>query len=155
MRSQLEVIALDGEDALLQGVKRSACGSCAGRASCGTMGAWMTRALQLRAVNSLRVRVGDLVEVEVPDRHLLIASALLYGLPLLAFFVGGLLLRLLFVVLGWSENVGFLSGAVTGLAAAWLLARQVQPAHVVTMVRICTTEVEIPLRSEPFTDGSS
>ncbi len=148
MRSQLEVIALEGGDAILQGVKKSACGSCAGRASCSTMGSWTTRALQLRAVNSLQAKVGDLVEVEVPDRHLLIASALLYGIPLLAFFVGGLLVRSLFVALGGSADGGFLLGALAGLAAAWLLARQVQPAHVVTMVRICARGVEIPVCGE-------
>ncbi|MDX8409683.1 MAG: SoxR reducing system RseC family protein [Mariprofundales bacterium] len=155
MRSQLEVIAIEGDDAVLQGVKKSACGSCAGRASCSTMGSWMTRTLQLRAVNSLRAKVGELVEVEVPDRHLLIASALLYGLPLLAFFIGGLLLRALFVALGGFADGGFLLGAVAGLAAAWLLARQVQPAHVVTMVRICAQDMTISVHGEPFTDDSS
>jgi len=137
MRSQLEVIAIEGEYALLQGVKKSACGSCAGRASCGTMGAWVTRALQLRTPNTLGAKAGEVVEVEVPDRHLMIASLLLYGLPLLAFFIGGLLLRWMAGWLGLSPDGGFLLGGSTGVALAWWLARQLQPAQMVSMVRVC------------------
>ncbi len=137
MRAQLEVIAIDGRHALLQGVKKSACGSCAGRASCGTMGSWVTRALQLRTVNTLGAKTGDMVEVEVPDRHLLIASLLLYGLPLLAFFIAGLLLRAAAAWFGASPDVGFLLGGAIGVASAWWLARHAQPAQMVSMVRIC------------------
>lgn len=128
---------MDGGVALLQGVKKSACGSCAGRASCGTMGSWVTRALQLRTSNTLGAKTGDLVEVEVPDRHLMIASLLLYGLPLLAFFIGGITLRWLAAMVGLSVDVGFLLGGGLGMALAWWLARQAQPAQMVTMVRIC------------------
>jgi len=139
MRSQLEVIAIEDGYALLQGVKKSACGSCAGRASCGTMGAWVTRALQLRTVNTLGAKMGELVEVEVPDRHLMIASLLLYGLPLLAFFIGGLLLRMVADWWGLSSDLGFLLGGIAGVALAWWLARYAQPAQMVSMVRICNS----------------
>ncbi|MDX8414338.1 MAG: SoxR reducing system RseC family protein [Mariprofundales bacterium] len=149
MRSQLEVLAVDGNIALLQGVKKSACGSCAGRASCGTMGSWVTRALQLRMANPLGAKVGDVVEVEVPDRHLMIAALLLYGLPLLAFFAGGITLRWLALLATLSPDFGFLLGGGIGVALAWWLARQAQPAQMATMVRICNPHTLTIVAEQP------
>ncbi len=137
MRTQLEVIAIEGGDAILQGVRKSACGDCAGKSSCSTMGAWTERALRLRSANAIGARVGDRVEVEVADRHLLIASLLLYGLPLLALFTGGGLVMWIAVRMGFSADGGFLLGATGGVALAWRLARNVRPGQVVTMIRVC------------------
>ncbi|MDQ6963712.1 MAG: SoxR reducing system RseC family protein [Mariprofundales bacterium] len=138
MRSQLEVIAVDGEIALLQGVKKSACGSCAGRASCSTMGSWVTRALQISTDNTLHAKEGDLVEVEVADHQLMVASLLLYGLPLLALFIGGIAMRWLFTAAEASADIGFLLGGAVGMTLTWWLLRQLQPAPMVRMIRICS-----------------
>lgn len=67
----------------------SACGACHQQSSCGT--ATLSKWLPKRefAVECRRpVQVGDQVTVAIDDRHLLLASVLLYLLPLLVVILG-------------------------------------------------------------------
>jgi sigma-E factor negative regulatory protein RseC len=61
--------------------------------------------------------VGATVEVTLPERYLLLAALLVYGVPLAALIGGGSLAALLF-----GSDLAAATGAALGLAAALLAA---------------------------------
>jgi len=77
--------------ALITGQRASTCGSCAGKSSCSTLGAWNQRTLELLVYNDIGAKVGDEVVIEVPDSLVLKSAYRLYGLPMLLFFAAGIL----------------------------------------------------------------
>jgi sigma-E factor negative regulatory protein RseC len=91
MKQSGTVLRLDGEMALITGERASTCGSCAGKSSCSTLGAWNQRSLELLVYNDLGAKVGDEVMIEVPDSLVLKSAYRLYGLPMLLFFAAGIL----------------------------------------------------------------
>lgn len=91
MQQVVYVVAVEGEDAVVQGERQSACSSCAGKSSCSTLGSWSKRVARIRIANELHAEVGDAVVVEVPDGLLLKATFKLYGVPVLMFLLGGML----------------------------------------------------------------
>ncbi len=125
MRTRAFVVAKVGENALLRGERASACGGCAGKAACGTLGSWNnTRHIEMLAANPLRAQVGDQVEVEVPDRSMLRASFRLYALPLLVFLCVGGLAFLLAPTWGMDPDVTAALSGILGMAACyrWIAA---------------------------------
>jgi sigma-E factor negative regulatory protein RseC len=86
---------LNGGMALVTGERASTCGSCAGKSSCATLGAWNQRTMELMVDNGLGARVGDEVVIEVPDNLVLKSAYALYGLPMLLFFAAGITAYLL------------------------------------------------------------
>ena len=124
MEQNVTVIAVEGSQALVEARRASACGDCAGKASCSTMGSWADRFARLRVNNSLHARVGDEVLLEVPDSMLLKVAFRLYGLPMLAFVMLGLVFRALALQAGWAlPEVWAAAGGALGVLAcyAWLL----------------------------------
>jgi len=112
------VSQLNGKIATVRGERASTCGSCAGKSSCATLGAWNSRTLEIEVHNDLGAKIGDEVVIEVPD-HLVLKSAFtLYGLPMLLFFMTG--------VAAWlfSSRVGIgnpdLLAALAGIAAVFV-----------------------------------
>jgi len=124
VEQKVTVIAIDGEHAVVQARRASACGDCAGKASCSTMGSWSERFAQLRVKNTIRAGVGDEVLLEVPDSMLLKVAFRLYGLPMIAFVAAGLVVRQLAMSAGWAlpEVWGAFGGVlgVLGVYAALL-----------------------------------
>ena len=115
MEQQVEVIAVEGDQVLVRGRRASACGGCAGKTSCSTLGSWTERPIELRVKNSISAAVGDLVLLEVPDSLLLRVTFRLYVLPMLAFVFVGLAARSLAVELEL-EHVELLA-ALAGMGA--------------------------------------
>lgn len=115
MRQSGIVRRLVGNTALITGERASSCGSCAGKSSCSTLGAWNQRELELMVNNDMGARVGDEVVIEVADSLVLKSACRLYGLPMLLFFLAGTAAYLT------SQNIGIgepdLWAAVSGLAA--------------------------------------
>lgn len=72
----------------IKSLQNGACGGCAQQASCGTatLGKLLPRR-EFAVECGLDVRVGDRVVVAIDDAHLISASLLLYGLPLLVMLV--------------------------------------------------------------------
>lgn len=106
---------VEGDRALIRGDRASTCGSCAGKSSCATLGAWNQRTLELEVGNELGAKVGDEVVIEVPD-HLVLKSAYqLYGLPMLFFFMAGVTAYHFSGILGLPEPDVW--AAVSGIAA--------------------------------------
>ena len=118
MEQQVSVIAVEGRDAIVSGRRASACGDCAGKASCSTMGSWVERTIELRLSNTIAAQVGDQVLLEVPDSAVLRIAFRLYAMPMLAFVLAGLAARSLALYLGWPavELVAALSGFVAVLS---------------------------------------
>jgi len=86
------VIRLEGDQAIVQGQRASACGSCAGKASCSTLGSWKQRSIELSLPNEVGAAVGDEVIVRMPDSLMLKIAWRLYGMPMAVFFFAGLFL---------------------------------------------------------------
>jgi len=114
VEQKVTVIALEGKQALVQARRASACGDCAGKASCSTMGSWSDRFAQLRVQNSVHAGVGDEVLLEVSDSMMLRIAFQLYGLPMIAFVMCGLALRAFAGLADWPSPEVW--GAVGGIA---------------------------------------
>ena len=97
------VIAIEGDDAIVLGGRASACGGCAGKSSCSTLGSWQQRLVELRVKNRLFASIGDEVMLEVPDGLLLRVTFKLYMVPMLLFIGAGLLGRSVALALQWNH----------------------------------------------------
>lgn len=124
MEQRVTVIAVEGSEAIVEARRASACGDCAGKASCSTMGSWSQRFARLRVKNRLNAAIGDEVVLEVPDSMLLKVAFRLYGLPMLSFIAAGILGRAL--ALQFATALPELWAALAGMAGvfatyAWFL----------------------------------
>ena len=120
MEQKVTVIALEGKQALVQARRASACGDCAGKASCSTMGSWSDRIAQIRVHNSVHAAIGDEVLLEVSDSMMLKIAFQLYGLPMIAFVLCGLALRGLAGVADWPlPEVWGAVGGIAGVLATY------------------------------------
>ncbi|MDQ6996834.1 MAG: SoxR reducing system RseC family protein [Mariprofundus sp.] len=118
MEQQVTVIAVEGADAIVSGRRASACGDCAGKTSCATMGSWVERIIELRLRNQIGATVGDKVLLDVPDNAVLRIAFRLYAMPMVAFVAVGLATRSLTLYLGWPgvEALAALGGMAAVLA---------------------------------------
>ncbi len=150
MQQRVTVIAVEGSQAWVEARRASACGDCAGRASCSTMGSWSQRFARLRVPNRLHARVGDEVVLEVPDAMLLRVAFRLYGWPMLAFIAVGLLGRQLAVALSASQPELWAALAGLGGVLATYTGFLMRPTHGsdmdARMLRIERTAPSIPIR---------
>ena len=94
MRQTVYVAELHGHQALLVSERASACGGCAGKSSCSTLGSWKEasgkgRVLSLLVDNTLDAQEGDAVVIEVADGLLLKTAFRLYAIPMLYFILVG------------------------------------------------------------------
>ncbi|MBF8272778.1 MAG: positive regulator of sigma(E), RseC/MucC [Magnetococcales bacterium] len=116
------VVALEGDMAVVVGQRASGCGSCHQDGACATLSFGSgRRAVRLRAENPAGAKVGDRVVLEISERHFLRASFLVYIVPILALFAGGLLLRQLALLLGVTQRVAEGVGGVGGVCALLLV----------------------------------
>ncbi|TLS68674.1 positive regulator for alginate biosynthesis MucC [Mariprofundus erugo] len=141
MEQKVTVVAIEGEHVLVQGRRASACGKCVGKSSCSTMGSWVERVAELRVRNSLQADVGDEIVLDVPDGLLLSLAFQLYGLPMLAFVVTGVVVRSIAVAAGWpqADALAAVAGFVAVLACYALIHRRVSSGRTrldVRMVRV-------------------
>lgn len=140
------VIAIEGDQALLQTQRRSACQSCSVKQGCGTsvlakvVGA---RSSQISVDNSLQAKVGDEVLLGIQENALVRGSLLVYALPLLMMLVFALLGEGLGQWLGWQHELLIIVFALLGLlGSGWViryglhrsaLKQQIQP-HMLRIV---------------------
>lgn len=124
IKEKAQVVALEGEYALVQTLRRSTCDSCAANQGCGT--SVLSKVLgqryaRIRVLNTLQARVGDTVMIALGENGLLKSALVVYCLPLIAI--------VLFVVLGqlvlgsnFTEGLAILFG-LAGFGAALGLVR--------------------------------
>jgi len=115
MEQQVTVIAVEGDHAMVRGHRASACGDCAGKTSCSTMGSWVERFIELRIKNTVNAQVGDEVLLEVPDSAVMNIAFRLYAVPMLAFVLAGFGVRSLALAMAWPEAEAI--AALAGFAA--------------------------------------
>jgi sigma-E factor negative regulatory protein RseC len=121
------VLSVRGGMAEVQAERRSACGSCAGNAGCGTSviaRLFGRRETLLRAQDNIGVGPGDRVVIGLPESALLEASFLAYLVPLLSMIGGAMAGAYVaaFVAPAQVQGLSVLTG-LGGLAAAlaWLV----------------------------------
>lgn len=135
------VLALRGDQAEIAPVGNFGCGHCNSDKGCGSgklaQMFCSNRPRRFSARNAVQARVGDEVNVVLPEGLLLRSSLLVYGLPL-GLLLGGALLG---AALGdtVAERDGFallgaLLGLLTGFAASRVLAAGVQQQAIVQSV---------------------
>lgn len=96
---------LTGELAEIEVQRQGACGhDCA---KCGGCGAPMER-IQAQAVNKIGALAGETVTIEGDSKQVLGAAAIVYAIPIVLFFVGFALMR----ILGQGEAVAAAIGIV-------------------------------------------
>lgn len=86
-----QVVALEGELAIVQNIRRSACSSCEVHRGCGMPllnKIVPNRLCNLPVVNTVNAVVGDTVQVGLEEGGLLKASLMLYASPLLSVIAG-------------------------------------------------------------------
>jgi len=132
---EARVVGLRGERALVQATPGSACDGCQLRSGCGSgaLAGWMARWLgrrgePLEVRNPVGARLGDAVEVGVPEGALLRGSLLLYALPLglmlLCAIAATRLASALFAGSAFAAgDPAAMLGAVIGLAAGFAAVR--------------------------------
>lgn len=122
LEQQVTVISLDGDVASVRGQRATACGGCAGKASCSTLGSWTERFSELQVKNTVRAEIGDMVELEVPDALLLKVAFRLYGLPMISFIVVGALFSSLAQWMQWPMHEPLAAvAAIAAVVATYLL----------------------------------
>jgi len=126
MRQTVFVTEIHANEATVVGERASSCNSCAGKASCKTLGSWKEgsgkgRVLKLRVQNELSAAVGDEVVIEVADGLLLKTAFRLYGVPMLVFIAVGSVVGL---TMQGQEHAGVASAlsGILGVVAyyAWI-----------------------------------
>ncbi len=108
------VVTVQGEYALVDGNRSTACGSCSARSGCGVSvlaRVFGGRPVHLRALNRINARVGDPVVIGISEAGLLRGSMAVYLAPLAGLIVGALAGS--WLGQGWSVLAGD-AGALTG-----------------------------------------
>ena len=127
MEQQAVVMEVSGDTARVRGARASACGHCAGQAACGTLGAWTQRFAEMDVHNRVGAQVGDTVTIRIADGALLKVTAVLYGLPMLAFVIGGMAGQLLAVAMAAQGELWSVAGALLGVLLAWFWVMKRRP----------------------------
>lgn len=118
MIDQAVVKKVDGPYAVVIVQPKEACHTCAARALCSFQESGQAF---LRALNPIKAKPGDVVEIEVPDANYSRQFILIFSL-LILFSTGGALLGVIFSsLLGLSPNTSGVIGFFMGIALASLL----------------------------------
>lgn len=93
IKEKATVVALEGDTAVLEAAVKSTCNACQVQSDCGTgvvARALAPRVQQLRVKTPLALRVGQQVDVGIPESGVVSASLWLYVVPLLAMLFSAL-----------------------------------------------------------------
>jgi len=148
MEQTVVVVEERNGEALVRGRRATACGSCAGKSSCGTLGSWVERFAEMRVTNPIGAKAGDEVTVEVPDGEFLRAALRLYGAPMLGFFAAGFATRALAMALSLpSPEVCAAVGALGGMFAVflWLRGNEKERMSGARIVHIRAHAINVPV----------
>jgi len=142
MRQTVFVTEIHGDEAIVMGERASSCNSCAGKASCKTLGSWKEgseqgRVLTLRVKNDCGACVDDEVVIEVADGLLLKTAFRLYGMPMVVFIVVGSMVGMVMQGKDVSGVAAALSGILGVIAYyAWIWKQGAPDGFVARIVEI-------------------
>jgi sigma-E factor negative regulatory protein RseC len=120
------VVAVQGDQVLVQTQRQSSCQACSVKKGCGTsvlskvIG---TRVSQMSVPNRLQAEVGDEVLLGIEENALVKGSLLVYALPLILMLVFGLVAEVLASGLGWHSELPVVLAAISGFALSAGLVR--------------------------------
>lgn len=128
IKEKAQVVAVEGEYALVQTLRRSTCDACEANQGCGT--SVLSKVLgqryaRIRVLNTPKANVGDTVMIALGESGLLKSALIVYCLPLLAI--------VLFVVLG---RLALGAGFTEGLAIVFGLAGFVASLGLVRLLAV-------------------
>lgn len=116
------VLEVNGDQALIQTQRKSACQSCQLESSCGQgLISKMSseRSMELWLDNVLGAQAGQTVTISIPDEGLLQASVLMFVIPLLLMVLGaGLAMQFA------GGDLAAITGGVFGLLMGFFIARR-------------------------------
>ncbi|MDC8832752.1 SoxR reducing system RseC family protein [Alteromonas gilva] len=118
-----KVVAVDDDLITVSASVKTGCSQCQLSSDCGTSAvakAFTPRQQLLSLRSPLPLRVGDHVVIGIPEQRVLLASWLLYIVPLLS-LVGSTVLLSQFTA--WHELVVFAIGLLLSSASLWLVSR--------------------------------
>ena len=98
IQQQATVLAVNGKHVEIEVQRQTSCGDCSLSKSCGVgaLGRLLGRRDKVIITNSeLNLKRGDHILLGIPERGLLRASVLVYGLPLLMLFAAAMIAHLL------------------------------------------------------------
>ena len=126
IEERARVIAIEGNNLLLEAEARSACNACAVRQGCGTsvLSRWIGRKFtRFQAPNTVNASVGDEVVVGIAEDAMLKGSVLVYLLPLLAMIGFALLADSMIAAEAAARDLLVLISAVAGFALMLVISR--------------------------------
>ncbi len=120
------VIQVEGEDASVQPLNTGGCGHCDSEGGCGsgtlTKVFCSNKPRHFKVRNQARAKVGDEVQVSIPDGVLLRGAVKMYVLPLILLLAGGVAgVNLAGEAAG--RDAYALAGSAAGLLLGFILAR--------------------------------
>jgi sigma-E factor negative regulatory protein RseC len=121
MQEEGNVIALQGDHALVSTFHKDACAGCSAKGACHTLGGGKER--RVSALNRAGAGVGDRVLLSVSSGSVLGAGFLAYMAPVLALLLGALVGKTLGPGWGWSEQSGAVVLGLVSLVACWMAVR--------------------------------
>jgi sigma-E factor negative regulatory protein RseC len=130
------VIHVQGHEALVEAKGGGGCGHCDSEKGCGSgklSKLFCTKPRQFTVLNEANARVGEEVQITLPDGLLLRSSMLMYVLPLFLLMSGGMLGALLSTDEVTKDGYAAL-GALIGLVSGFALARWVSRYQMVKAV---------------------
>lgn len=135
IEERARVLKLKGDVAFIEMQRQNACGSCqlSGGCGVGSLGRLLGKREQVYSIpNQQNLQTGDLIVIGMPDRSFLVASLMMYVLPLFTLLASGLVAQLLFHASDNVTAVFSLLGLGLGLfitirLAASKFARRFQP----------------------------
>jgi sigma-E factor negative regulatory protein RseC len=120
------VLAVKGEEASVQPVGNSGCGHCSTEGGCGSSNLsklfCSSKPRQFTVLNRLNAKVGDEVQVSLPDGLLLRGAMKMYVVPLLLLLAGGMAGAALAETAQMRDGAAAL-GALVGLLLGFAFAR--------------------------------
>ena len=120
------VVAVEGDDVLLQTQRRSACQSCSVKQGCGTSVLAKVvgqRSSQIRIKNTLNAGLGDEVLLGLNEHALVQGSLMVYALPLVFMLVFAVVAEYWASSQGLNTELMAVLGAVLGFVTALVITR--------------------------------
>lgn len=145
------VVALDGDDLLVETQRTTGCSGCSSQSGCGTsaLSKLFTGSAKkpLRVKRTLSCQVGDSVELTLDESRLLKHSFMAYGLPLLGLFIFSIVLSTLAVTFlqistGLEDIVSIIGGGL-GLYTGWWITHKIYKPVMPELSKVVTNGTQI------------